>query len=158
MTRLLALVMPGQEAAALAALPALIATARGDRARMRIACMQPLPPPRENEYGQVVADTDREMARITRIMEATFAAATRRFADVPIECVVRFGAPPREARIETEAFAPHVVARFERRPPLGAIRYLLTGARRSRPSAASASAATRATRSAAFWRRAMRVP
>ena len=52
-------------------------------------------------------------------------------------------------------FAPDVVASFEGRGALGAIRYLITGARRS---AASASAASRATRSAAFWRRAMRTP
>src|SRR6185503_17290946 len=77
MKRLLALVMPGQEASALAALPALVATARGDAARIRIACICPLPPAREDRHGYVVADTDREMARITRTLEETFAAATR---------------------------------------------------------------------------------
>ncbi|HEY2995757.1 MAG TPA: hypothetical protein VGM22_23315 [Methylomirabilota bacterium] len=153
--RLLALVMPGQEATALAALPTLVATARHERLSIRIACFQPLPPPREDRHGRVVADTDREMARLTAAAEVTFAAATRVFEDVAIECVVRFGRPSREARLEVEALAPDVVASFEGRGALSAIRYLISGARRS---AASASAASRPTRSAAFWRRAMRTP
>ena len=153
--RLLALVRPGQERTALAALPALVATARAERASIRIACLRPLPPPREDRHGWVVADTDREMARLTSATEATFAAAARVFEDVAIECVVRFGRPAREARLEVEALAPDVVASFEGRGALGAIRYLIRGARRN---AASASAASRPTRSAAFWRRAMRTP
>ena len=153
--RLLALVMPGQKPAALGALPALVATARAEGAALRIASCRRFPAPREDRHGRVVADVDREMARITRETEAVFAAATRVFADVPIECVVRFGRPRREARLETEAWAPDVVAFFEGRGTLEAIRYLVTGARRS---AASASAASRATSSAAFWRRAMRTP
>lgn len=153
--RLLALVMPGHERAALAGLPALVATARAEGAALRIACLQPLPPPREDKHGRVVADTDREMARITRERHAVFDAAARVFGDVAIECVVRFGRPHREARVETEAYAPTVVASFEGRGTLGAMRYVISGARRS---AVSASAASRATRSAAFWRRAMRTP
>ena len=142
--RLLVLVMPGQDATALAALPALVATARHERLAIHIACFQPLPPPREDRHGRVVADTDREMARLTATTEATFAAASR-----------VFGRPAREARLEVEALTPDVVASFEGRGALGAIRYLISGARRS---AASASAASRPTRSAAFWRRAMRTP
>ena len=113
--RLLALVMPGQERAALAALPALVATARAAGAAIRLACLRPLPAPREDRHGRVVISVDREMARLTRELEATFAPATRVFDDVAIECVVRFGRPRREARIETEAWAPDVVASFEGR-------------------------------------------
>jgi len=51
--------------------------------------------------------------------------------------VVRFGRPRREARLETEAWAPGVVAFFERR------------------GAVAASVAGRASRSTAFWRRAL---
>jgi hypothetical protein len=153
--RLLALVMPGQEGAALAALPALVATARSEGAVLRLACFRPFARPREDRHGRVVADADREMARLTRETESAFAAAAHVFGDVAIECVVRFGRPRREARLEREAWAPDVVASFERRHALGTIRYLITGARRS---AASASAASRTTSSAAFWRRAMRTP
>jgi len=153
--RLLVLVMPGQARAALAGLAALVATARAEGAAIRIACFQPLPSPREDRHGCIVADVDREMARITHAVEDAFDAAARVFGDVAVECVVRFGRPRREARIETELYAPDIVASFEGRGALGAMRYLITGARRN---AASASAASRATRSAAFWRRAMRTP
>ena len=153
--RLLVLVMPGQERAALAGLATLVATARAARAAIRIACFQPMPAPREDRHGRVVSDTDREMARITHMTEEAFAAAARVFDDVPIDCVVRFGHPRREARIETDALAHDIVASFEGHGALATIRYLITGARRR---AASASAASRATRSAAFWRRAMRTP
>ena len=124
--RLLALVMPGQEPAALAALPALVATARAAGAAIRFACLRPLPSPREDRHGRVVVGVDGEMARLTRDLEATFAAASRVFDDVPIECVVRFGHPRREARIETETWMPDVVASFESRGALGTIRYFLT--------------------------------
>ena len=153
--RLLALVMPGQERAALAGLAALVATARNEQALIRIACLQRAPRPREDRHGRVVADVDREMARITAALEATFTAGARVFDGVTIECVVRFGRPGREARLEREAWTPDVVASFEGRRALSAIRYLVTAPRRS---AASASAASRVTSSAAFWRRAMRTP
>ena len=153
--RLLVLVMPGQERAALSALATLVATARGAQASIRVASLRPLPPPREDRHGRIVADTDQEMERIRRTTIEAFATAARVFRDVRIEPVVRFGQPRHEAQIETEAYQPDFVARFEGRVPLAAIRYLVTGARRK---AASASAASRATRSAAFWRRAMRTP
>ena len=153
--RLLVLVMPGQERAALSAMATLVATARGAQASIRIACLRPLPPPREDRHGRIVADTDQEMERITRTTIESFAAAARVFSGVTIEPVVRFGRLRHEARLETEAYRPDFVARFEGRAPLAAIRYLVTGTRRR---AASVSAASRATRSAAFWRRAMRTP
>ena len=132
--RLLAPVMPGQERAARQGLPALVATARGACAGVRVACLRPLPPPREDRHGRVVADVDRERDRITRATEATFAAAARVFGDVPIECVVRFGRPAREAAIEVEAFAPHLVASFGSRRTPGAIRLRA----RRRPAGAAA--------------------
>lgn len=147
--------MPGQERTALSALATLVATARGAQASIRIASLRPLPPPREDRHGHVVADADQEMERVTRTTVEAFAVAARVFSDVTIEPVVRFGRPRCEARLETEAYAPDLVAQFEGRGPLAAIRYLVTGARRN---AASASTARRATRSAAFWRRAIRTP
>ena len=150
-----ALIGRAASAAALAALPALVATARSEGAALRLACLRPFPAPREDRHGRVVADVDREMARITRTLEATFTAGARVFDDVTLDCVVRFGRPRREARLEREAWTPDVVASFEGRRALSAIRYLVTGRRRS---AASASAASRVTSAAAFWRRAMRTP
>ena len=108
--RLLVLVFAGQEAATLAAMPALVAVGRAELASIRVACVRALPAPRVNRCGQIVADTDHEMARITRRLEDTFASARRRFDDVAIEVVVRFGASRHEALVETEAFEPTLIA------------------------------------------------
>ena len=113
--RLLAIVRPGQETTALDGLPALVATARAEHARLRLACFRPLPPARVDRHDRVIADIDREMDRIARSLVERFTAATRAFDDVPVECVVRFGRPAREIRLETEAFAATLVACFERR-------------------------------------------
>jgi hypothetical protein len=121
-SRLLALVMPGQEPAALDALCALAATARAERARMRIACLRPLPPPRVDRYGRTVADVDREMERITRTTIEQFTTAARAFDDLDVECVVRFGEPAEEARLEKEVFAPDLIASFDARRESVAIR------------------------------------
>jgi len=64
--RLLALVMPGQEHAALAALPALVATARGAGAAIRLACFRPLPAPRQDRHGRVVVGVARGARRSSR--------------------------------------------------------------------------------------------
>jgi nucleotide-binding universal stress UspA family protein len=128
--RLLALVMPDQEPAALDALGALAATARAERARLRFACLRPLPPPRVDRYGRTVADVDREMERITRTTVERFTTAARVFDDVDVECVVRFGTPVDEARLEKEAFAPDLIASFESRRESVTIR-LRTRLRRS---------------------------
>jgi hypothetical protein len=147
--RLLALVWPGQEAAALAGLRALVATARAERACLRLACLRPLPPPRVDHWDRIVANVDREMDRITRATLERFDAAARVFDDVAIECVVRFGVPRREARLEVEAFAPDLVASFESRRRAALAIRLARQAEPSRRATASASAASRATRSPA---------
>jgi nucleotide-binding universal stress UspA family protein len=104
--RLLAIVRPGQETAALDGLPALVATARIEHAHLRLACFRPLPPARVDRYDRVIADVDREMDRIARSLVERFRTAARAFADVTVECVVRFGRPAREIRVETDVFAP----------------------------------------------------
>ena len=72
-TRMLVVVFAGQEAAAIQGLPAVLATARSDRRSVRLACFRPLPAPRVDRHDRVVADCDREMARIT---ETTTTALT----------------------------------------------------------------------------------
>jgi hypothetical protein len=121
--RLLAVVRPGQDDAALESLGALLAAARAERARVRLLCLSPLPRPRVDAWDRVVADTDREMDRLTRTRVERFTRAARAVGDVDVECVVRFGAPARELRLEIEAFAPTRLAVFEsRRGPSVAIR------------------------------------
>jgi hypothetical protein len=81
-----------------------------------------MPLPREDRHGRVVADVDQEMERITRTTVETFTAAVRVFGDVSMECVVRFGIPSQEAKIEAEVFEPNVVAYFGSRREPGTIR------------------------------------
>ena len=50
------------------------------------------------------------MNRHDRAVGGTLTSAARRYDDVPIEVVVRFGVPRREIAIETEVFTPSLVA------------------------------------------------
>lgn len=109
-TRLLAVVLEGQEAAALATLPALAAVARAEAACVRVAYLRAFPRPRVDRFDRIVVDTDREMARITDTTIETFASAARPFDDVTVQVVVRFGRLCDEAAIESEVFAPDLVS------------------------------------------------
>ena len=129
--RLLAVVPEGQEAAALAAMPALAAIARAETAQVRLACVRALPPPRTDRFDRVVADVDREMARIGRTLVETFTWAARRFDDVTMEVVVRFGHARDEVMIETEVFAPTLVSVFAPREA-GILTHIATWALRRR--------------------------
>jgi hypothetical protein len=117
-TRMLVVVFAGQETAAMQGLPALLATARAEHRQVRLAYFHALPAPRVDQYDRVVADTDREMTRITETTIGTLTAALRRLSLDPIEVVVRFGAPGREVVRETDVFTPDLVALFT--PPLAA--------------------------------------
>jgi hypothetical protein len=110
--RILAVVHDGHDSTALGGLAALVAVARAERAVVRLAYLRPMPPPRLDRHGRAVADTDREMARITCATVDTLEAATRAYGDVAIETVVRFGAAGREALIEAEVFEPDLVVFF----------------------------------------------
>jgi hypothetical protein len=110
--RLLAVVFRGEERAALDGLRAVVGVARAESACIRVACFRPLPPPRVDRYDRVVVDRDREMERITVTTVEAFERVTRLFHDVPIEMVVRFGAPLREVELEVETFGPDLIAFF----------------------------------------------
>ena len=117
-TRMLVVVFAGQEAAAIQGLPTLLATARAERQRVRLAYFHALPTPRVDGYDRMVADADREMTRITDTTTAVFTAAIRQLSPDPVDIVVRFGAPGREVVRETDVFTPDLVAFFT--PPLAA--------------------------------------
>jgi hypothetical protein len=110
--RVLAIVTRGQESAALAGLTGLVTVARAARADVRLAYLHPLPPPRQNRNGWVVAEADVEMARIASAASRSFEAAARAFEDVRTEVVVRFGRPPREALLEADTYAPDLAVCF----------------------------------------------
>lgn len=94
------------------ALAALCAArlARDSGGTVRLAYIRPLPPPRVDRHGRIVADTDREMARITTEASERLAGLASEFEDVPVERVVRFGRLAAELSIEAEGFHADLVA------------------------------------------------
>jgi len=110
--RVLAVVLPGQEAAALSGMPMLLANAATGLARMRVACFHAIPPPRVDRYDHVVSDPDREMERVSAATQDFFGQLRRRYDDLPIEIVVRFGTPAREIAVEAEIVVPDLVVFF----------------------------------------------
>ena len=122
-TRVLAVILEGQEQAAVDTLNSLAAIARADSARIRLAYFHALPRPIRDTADRIVIDGDRVMAHIAgRIVDA-FSAAARRF-DVEMETVVRFGRPHDEVITEMEVFRPGFVACFSPQPsgPLDRLR------------------------------------
>ncbi len=107
--RMLVVLLEEQEAAAVQGMATLVALARADRAVVRLAYLHRMPSPRMDRHGRVVADSDREMARITGTVVESLRLAARPYADVEIEAVARFGAPGSELGFELDAFAPTLV-------------------------------------------------
>ncbi len=109
---MLAVITPGDEAAALAGFAGLMSIARAAGAEVRVAYVHGLPEPRVDRHDRIVANTDTEMARIESTATSTLGTAARVFDDVQVETVVRFGAPRREAALEAEVYAPQIVVVF----------------------------------------------
>jgi hypothetical protein len=107
--RMLVVLLKEQEAAAAQGMATLVALARAERAVVRLAYLHRMPSPRMDRHGRVVADSDREMARITGTVVESLRLAARPYADVEIEAVARFGAPGSELGFELDAFAPTLV-------------------------------------------------
>ena len=107
--RMLVVLLEGQEAVAIQGITALVAVARAERAVVRLAYLHRMPSPRTDRHGRVVADSDREMARIAEAAVEALRLAARPYTDVEIEAVARFGAPGTELGFELDAFAPTLV-------------------------------------------------
>ena len=120
--RVLAVVMPGQEADVLEALPALVAVARAELSSVRIACFRPLPTSPVDHGSGGTFLTDGHMARVSGAIMSTLRDAVRRFDDVSPEVVVRFGTPREEILNEVEAYEPAFVAMFAARGPFARLR------------------------------------
>ena len=84
--------------------------ARKSGGMVRLAYISPLPPPRMDRQDRVVADTDREMVRITAAALERLAALASEMDGVPVEVVVRFGRLHAELAIEAEVFDADLVA------------------------------------------------
>ncbi|HTY79235.1 MAG TPA: universal stress protein [Candidatus Bathyarchaeia archaeon] len=77
---------------------------------VRLAYLAPLPSPRVDHHDRVVADTDREMARIAAGAREHLESLAAGMEGVPVEIVVRFGRPGRELAIEACAFEADLIA------------------------------------------------
>ena len=84
--------------------------ARQSNGRVRIVYVSPMPRARVDGFDRVVADTDREMARITAGAEERLRVLASHLDGVPVEQVVRFGRLRREMAIEADAFGADLVA------------------------------------------------
>ena len=93
-------VAPDLESAARSA----AALARESGGMVRMAWMQPLPPPRVDHHDRVGADTDREMVRLTEIAQDRMRALAWDFGEVEVEQVVRFGRLATELAVEAHAW------------------------------------------------------
>ena len=129
-TRVLAVILEGQEQAAVDTLNSLAAIARADSARIRLAYFHALPQPIRDTADRIVVDGDRVMEHIAGRIADAFSAAARQF-DVEMETVVRFGRPRDEVIAEMEVFRPGFVACFSPQP-LGPIDRLRQWALRRR--------------------------
>lgn len=98
-------VAPALESAARSA----AALARESGGMVRMAWMQPLPPPRVDHHDRVVADTDREMVRLTEIAQDRMRALAWDFGEVEVEQVVRFGRLAIELAVEAHAWGADLI-------------------------------------------------
>ncbi|HWP73696.1 MAG TPA: universal stress protein [Methylomirabilota bacterium] len=102
--RMLMVITPAVAPALESAARSAAAVARESGGVVRMAWMQPLPPPRVDHHGRVVADTDREMVRLTEIAQDRMRALTWDFGEVEVEQVVRFGRLATELAVEAHAW------------------------------------------------------
>ena len=107
--RILLVVRAGVHAAVTAAALGAARLVRDSGGVVRLMYVSPLPPPRVDRDDRVVADTDREIARIGAEGDECLRRLAAEMADVPVERVVRFGHLAGELRLEAEVFAPDLV-------------------------------------------------
>jgi nucleotide-binding universal stress UspA family protein len=84
--------------------------ARKSGGMVRLAYISPLPPPRLDKQDHVIADTGREMERITAAALERLAALASEMDGVPVESVVRFGRLSAELALEAEVFDADLIA------------------------------------------------
>ena len=107
--RVLMVITPAVARALESAARSAAAVARESGGVVRMAWMQPLPPPRVDHHDRVVADTDREMVRLTEIAQDRMRALTWEFGEVEVEQVVRFGRLATELAVEAHAWGADLI-------------------------------------------------
>lgn len=107
--RVLMVIAPARAGDLVSAARSAAAVARESGGVVRMAWMHPLPPPRVDGYDRVVADTDREMARLTTVALERMAALAWEFGEVDVERVVRFGRLTTELAIEAHGWSADLI-------------------------------------------------
>ena len=107
--RVLMVITPAVAPALESAARSAAAVARESGGVVRMAWMEPLPPPRVDHHDRVVADTDREMVRLTVIAQDRMRALTWEFGEVEVEQVVRFGRLATELPVEAHAWGADLI-------------------------------------------------
>jgi hypothetical protein len=107
--RVLMVITPAHGGDLVSAARSAAAMARESGGGVRIAWMRPLPPPRFDRHARLVADTDREMARLTAAALEQMAALAWELGEVDVEPVVRFGRLATELAIETQGWGPDLI-------------------------------------------------
>lgn len=107
--RVLMVITPAGAAALESAARSAAAVARESDGVVRMAWMQPLPPARVDNHDRVIADPDREMARLTEIALERMRALAWDFGEVDVERVVRFGRLSIELAVEAHAWSADLI-------------------------------------------------
>ncbi len=85
------------------------ALARKSRGLLRMVTVRPIPAARVDRYDRIIADEDREMARLAAAAEEQMAALHPELGEVPVERVVRFGRLSTELHIEAQVFGADLI-------------------------------------------------
>lgn len=93
-----------------AVLPVVVDIARSAGSTVRLLHVDPVPDNVEREDGHVIAYADQEMARLEREGLEYLERLEVDLRGVPVESVVRFGAPAHEILVEAEAWEADLIA------------------------------------------------
>jgi len=107
--RVLMVITPARAGDLVSAARSAAAVARESGGGVRMAWVRPLPAPRRDRHDRIVADADREMARLTAAALDEMAALAWEFGEVGVERVVRFGRLTTELRIEAHAWRADLI-------------------------------------------------
>jgi hypothetical protein len=107
--RILMVITPACAGDLVSAARSAAAVARESGGGVRMAWVRPLPAPRRDRHDRVVADADREMARLTAAALEEMAALAGELGEVDVERVVRFGRLATELLIETHAWRADLI-------------------------------------------------
>jgi hypothetical protein len=107
--RVLMVITPARAGDLVSAARSAAAVARESGGVVRMAWVRALPAPRVDRHDRIVADTDREMARLTAAAIEQMTALAWEFGEVDVERVVRFGRLATELAIEAHAWRADLI-------------------------------------------------